>query len=401
MKGLSRKAKIIFLLVAFAGGCFINYRPGELNIPKSIKIYHPAVGCYGVPTGHMLYKKGLKYYADDCEITREEYLRCVNKRLYKRDDEDLRYEAGTYINDEDKYNSVSGTVVRYKNLLGTYEWEELHSEDPYSEAIERIKSVKKTKDDTDENLSDYDKEKKQEEENANRIKYAWDDLCYKYKVKDSQIIIFSKPKDQKRSDYDWKTSAVYRGYNSDLNEEELDYYRLTRMVAFDNRLMGMGDFFDLDDWMALLAMSKIDEDSKEYKFARNKLRGAYEVGNLNDLGKTEKYILDKKIFWNKNFSKTWSRGDEVLHMYVDKKSGVAVAVIFKTDDHITRGLLLHEMNSIVRNKHKTRVWINMYFWVRLLIFVAIERFVFLYIGKRKKAKNIIKTKVKKVTADSE
>ena len=375
MKGLSRKAKIIFLLVAFAGGCFINYRPGELNIPKSIKIYHPAVGCYGVPTGHRLYKKGLKYYADDCEITREEYLRCVNKRLYKRDDEDLRYEAGTYINDEDKYNSVSGTVVRYKNLLGTYEWEELHSEDPYSEAIERIKSVKKTKD---------DKEKKKEEENANRIKYAWDDLCYKYKVKDSQIIIFSKPKDQKRSDYDWKTSAVYRGYNSDLNEEELDYFRLTRMVAFDNRLMGMGDFFDLDDWMALIAMNKIDEDSKEYKFARKQLRGAYEVGNLNDLGKTEKYILDKKIFWNKNFSKTWSRGDEVLHMYVDKKSGVAVAVIFKTDDHITRGLLLHEINSIVRNKHKTRVWINMYFWVRFLIFVAIERVMFLYIVKKRK-----------------
>ena len=112
------KVILLFILIACAGAFLISYRNGEFNVPVKARICYGG-GCYGELRTYELYKDGSKYFLSargkKYRITRDEYLRCLNKKEYTQYD-DKKYEEGKYSDAE----GFHGIAFRYKNILGKF-----------------------------------------------------------------------------------------------------------------------------------------------------------------------------------------------------------------------------------------------------------------------------------------
>ena len=197
-------------------------------------------------------------------------------------------------------------------------------------------------------------------ENEERIKNAWADLCYKYKVCDSQIMILTRNEGKKKTHFSkMGQSATFLGYNSNLSKKEYEDYGSSKSLPFADKIK---------------RVFNVDEDKDLDKF------------RLFDIAD---YLNENEIYNKSKYNKTVSKGNDVLHIYANKKLNIAVVVLFKTKDRLTRGLLSSEINSIVKNQNKKGISINMYFWIRLVLFIIIEFMVFRYIGRKRKTREVI------------
>lgn len=383
IKKSRRRTKLAFVLIAFAGVFLINYRWGEFNVPVRV-VTKVTGGVDGRNLEYIAYKDGFSYYVEyndnrkgehkEYKISRTEYLRCVNKKSYNYKIEDLLRGASDMVH--------SKTTVTYKNLFK--EWEEEGGDVPYSQAIKRLINYYDKKNENDNNKVEIDENDVTRTFNYaenDRILYAWDDLCYKYKVKDSQIIILQLYGEH----YDRTASEFFRGYNSDMTKEEYQNRRLG-MLEMNKNVLGISNFFGWEELVSYAVIKESKPELKTHKRALNILNNAYQMGTSNNIYKAQAYMTQEHIEKRSSYSKTFAKKDEVVHICADNEKGIAVAVLLKTDDYLTRGFLTREMDSIVKNGNKDKVLINMYILVRVFLLIIIEWLVFVVIGKRRKKK---------------
>ena len=374
----------IFLVVVF---CFaVNFRGIESDLPIKIE-----------SNGYSVYRDGNKYYvsSDDDEkyrISKDEFLRCVNKKAITENPDKTEYEIGSMITD---------TVATYEDSSGV--WEQSLMDDYYEINIRNLIEYKRSKNKKI-NAEDYPEDQRERyetivkrENDIDRMKYAWDDLCYKYKVKEANLRIYAWPfeddyvmlmEGKKKREKVYAAFSTFIGYNSDLTKEDGEGAgRLSfTSLLMDGSFVGITEYMDLKDYMVIASAI----GSKKNEKARRKLLYGYSEASRvlrnSRIDKCCDYVEKNRIGIKHNFSKTWSKGDEVLHIYANKKKGIIMVGYYRTNDYITRGLMLAESDMIVNNSHKSKVYVNSYLVVRAILFMIFEWIAFIYIGKKRAVK---------------
>ena len=213
MKGL-KKGKIIILLTAMTlitivAAFFMFHRWSEADLPVSVTAKKTG-GIAGTYNEYRVYRENERYYIDNTthwncepsekyEITKEEYMRSVNKALLDTESFEIIVK-GIESRVSDGFRSRS--VISYED--GT---EKEICDAPFYYEFETLMDSKRLEAGKDENI---------EKEN-NRIAVAFTDVCYKYRVKDADLTIIGK-----KEEGGWELSPngakeiLYRGDDTDI-----------------------------------------------------------------------------------------------------------------------------------------------------------------------------------------
>lgn len=417
------RTKIIYVLLALVAFGVFNYRKGEINLPVKVAIYNEQHKLYGNATDiyYMddeelkelesnsilsVYRDGFKYYitgkGHKYRISRNEFLKCVYKREYSSN---VKYEIGAL---------SQGVVLTYKSIND--EWEEEGQKAVYSEDITRLLNEKIKKYEGEEainNNSNYqrnsgrimsDEDEKKQKLNikkkikVERVTNAWSDLCYKYRVNASELMILYKykyselkqedeSKNMDRSYYQIIGLKTYFGKNYEKKDLTQNERPQSEHIRFDYRLLGIGNFVDMEDLIGYTTMISLDKQSKFRRKIKNRFVQKMEIANSVDIFKAAIYLNNDELPENlPYYTKTYTRGKDILQICIDNVNDVAFVAVFNTDDVITKKALSWEMNSFMLNPLKRNVWVNWYIVVRMVLFMIVEWLVFVYIGKRRKVK---------------
>ena len=413
------RTKIIYVLLALVAFGLFNYRKGELSIPKKVVLFNKVnMNKYNMEIYYMdeddieeytqnyfpsVYRDGIKYYVTGkghkYRITRNEFLKCVYKKDYSKN---VKYKIGAL---------TTGVVLTYESFND--EWEEECEKDVYSQDIMKLLNEKIKKYEDNENKeSNYhsdsgrilnsEEEKRRalslrRKQKVDRVTEAWSDLCFKYRVNASEMMVLYKmdysnlkiEDDSKIPDRPlYQISDIQRffGKNYEMEKlpENLNY--LSNHVRFDYRLLGIGNFVDMEDIIGYVTMTGLNRQSRFRSKIKKRFIEKMEVANSTDIYKAATYLNNADLPNLPYYTKTFTRGKDVLQICIDNVNDIAVVVVFNTDDVITKKALSMEMDSIMLNSLKKKIWVNWYIVVRMILFMIIEWLVFVYIGKRSKEK---------------
>ena len=366
--------KVIYVALAVAVGFLAGYRSDEKNLPVKISMTN-----LRYPDGepYSVYKEGSKYYIDGdnntFEITKEEYVRCVNKKIY--DDEDSIYR-------EPATNFYEGADITYKDSSG--EHTEHVSDNPFRADVLNLYYYKKYVNDIeDENvdINTYEtKETKEKVKNYYRMTTAWDDLCYKYRVKESKMMILERDK-----------TKIFNNEEDSYEEVYTDIYKLGHSAQFigpNSDMKGEEKEKYLDYGLIKMNPKLIKIKGKPIVYSNNLLGDKDVYGNKNNsyMGEVLQYLNERDVTGKRYFKMTRSIGDQMLHIYLDNKNGIGVAVLFRTDDYASRGLMIKDMDDILKNKNIECVSGVSFIAANVLAFMVLELIVFAVIGKLRKRK---------------
>ena len=213
MKGLKRGKIIILLtattLITIVAAFFMYHRWSEADLPVSVTAKKTG-GIAGTYSEYRVYEENGRYYIDNTthwncepsekyEITKEEYVRSVNKALLDTESFEMIVK-GIESHVSDGFRSRS--VITYKD--GT---EKEVCDVPFYDELEILMDSKRLEAGKDENIEKED----------NRIAVAFTDVCYKYRVKDADLTIIGKTEEG-----EWELSPhgtkgiLYRGDDTDI-----------------------------------------------------------------------------------------------------------------------------------------------------------------------------------------
>ena len=240
---------VAYVGLAVAVGFIVTRKSENKNLPVKVSMaYHQMTVDSHAFDGDTLsiFKEGEKYYVEGedkkYKITEDEYIRCVNKKIYSPGKDEDYLETGDYTNT---------VTLTYKDSSG--ERKEILRCNPFRHDIMNLYLYKKYQDYCKNEVIDvYEFETQEEKEkklNNYRIFTAWNDLCYKYKVKEAQIMFLDGVKEHKFNDeeckfedvftgeYDGKSFSNFIGYNSNLKGEEREQYIKNGYIGMSDRLI--------------------------------------------------------------------------------------------------------------------------------------------------------------------
>ena len=415
------RTKLVYVLLALVAFGVFNYRKGEYSLPVKVAIYdstpswhYTNAQIYDMDEDELeeaernnilsVYRDGFKYYVTGkgykYRITRNEFLKCVYKKDYSKSD---KYEVGEL---------TQGVVLTYETFNDKWEQEgknSIYSKDITSLLNEKIeKEESKENEEEEDNYSsntgkyrDEEEEKKIEKsmkrkEKVDRIKDAWSDLCFKYRVNASEMVVLynfedrynnNRTKNKNIPNYQVVDYESYFGKNYEKKDLTQNERPQSEHIKFDYRLLGIGNFVDIEDLIAYTTMISLDKQSKLRRKIKNRFAQKMEIANSVDIYKATTYLNTVELPENlPYYTKTYTRGKNIIQICIDNVNDVAFAVVFNTDDVITKKALSMEMNSFMLNKFKNKVWVNWYLVVRMVLFMIVEWIVFVYMGRRRKNK---------------
>ena len=260
MKGLKKGKKIILLAAMMAGITIVAaflmlHRWSEAELPVSVKA-KVSGGIAGIYNDYRVYEEDGRYYieytddwnsepSEKYEITKEEYVRSVNKALLDTETfEIIAKGRESKVSDGYYYRSV----ITYKD--GTEK--EIYDAPFYGEFAILMDS-KRLEAGKDENIV---------KEN-NRIAVAFTDVCYKYRVKDAELYIFEiKGEDEWDFSGNGTKRVVYRGDETEITmlEAASGYLKNAELIWKNkqrNDPQGRGCWSIIDETAAVY----LDEDS--------------------------------------------------------------------------------------------------------------------------------------------
>ena len=268
MKGLPKSNKIMLLtamilVITIVAAFLMNHRWSEDELPVSVRAKISG-GIAGIYNDYRVYQEDGRYYIDcttdwrsdpseKYEITKEEYVRSVNKALLDTDTFEIIVK-GQESRVSDGFCSRS--IITYKD--GT---EKEICDAPFYNEFAILMDLKRLEAGKDENIV---------KEN-NRIAVAFTDLCYKYRVKDAQLHII-----EKTGEGEWELSPngtkwlIYRGDDTEItlqeaagkyikNDELMRLFNQGRLKLDNDKLKGSypGSWSEGDDTVAVY----LDENS--------------------------------------------------------------------------------------------------------------------------------------------
>ena len=386
IKGTRRRTKVLYFGILVFVAMFLSIRVGEIMAPVRVT-YHVTGGINGIDEKYSVYKEGFNYYLElsvgrsektpmKVKISRSEFYRCVNKKLH-RNEEIYREFRRRSIGRTDSFNS---------NIEVEYWWGETEelNENPYADEIRRLYTYKSYMKNREELVDERDRKVL---ENY-RLLNVWSEACYKYQVKDSEIILFNLDEAGK-----FKESPVYKfiGENSNRTEKEI----LRDQLEYNKGLIKYDDITGVKNFIRFLYYEhKYLNEKYEYekKVYKNRIsaflkeaNGIYEIRVLNAF-KTA--IKNNSDYMNPKHDifKSYEHGNDMINFYFDVSTNEGCLVYYRTNDLITRNLLANEMKTAVKFNSKKEVFGNPYVVVRVALFAFIELGVFTYVGKRRKRK---------------
>lgn len=390
IKGTRRRTKVLYFGILVFVAMFLSIRVGEIMAPVRVT-YHVTGGINGIDEKYSVYKEGFNYYLElsvgrsektpmKVKISRSEFYRCVNKKLHRNEE----------IYKEFRKRSFGGADSFNSNIEVEYWWGETEelNENPYAAEITRLYTYKSYMKNREELVDERDRKVL---ENF-RLLNVWSDACYKYQVKDSEIILFKLDEAGKFED-----SPVYKfvGENSNRTEKEI----LNNQLEYNKGLIKYDDITGVKNFIRLLYYEhKYLNEKYEYKKKVYKNRISAFLKETNEIYETrvlnafKTAIQHNSDYMNPKHDifKSYEHGNDMINFYFDVSTNEGYLVYYRTNDLITRNLLANEMKTAVKFNSKKEVFGNPYIVVRVMLVAVIELLVFLLVSK--KIKSVVKSK---------
>ena len=382
IKGTRRRTKVLYFGILAVVTMFLSIRIGEIMAPIRVT-YHVTGGINGIDEKYSVYKEGFNYYLElsvgrsaetpmKVKISRSEFYRCVNKKLHRNEE----------IYSEFRKRRIGYTDSFDSSIEVEYWWGETEelNENPYAEEIRRLYTYKSFMKKREELVDERDRKDLEKF----RLLNVWSDTCYKYQVKDSEIILFNLDEAGKYND---SQICKFVGENSNRTEKEI----LNGRLEYNKGLIKYDDITGVRNFIRFLynehkyLNEKDEKMKKKYKhrisaFLENTIK-IYETRALNAF-KTA--IKSNSDYMNPKHDifKSYEHGNDMINFYIDVSANEGYLVYYRTNDFITRNLLANEMKTAVKFNSKKEVFGNPYIVVRVMLLAVIELVVFLLVSKK-------------------
>ena len=223
---------------------------------------------------------------------------------------------------------------------------------------------------------------------------SWADLCYKYRVKNSELMMYRLNNSvETKGEKQWSVDSTYLKYigpNSDRTVDEI----LRGNLCIKKGIVDFEDILGKNDLVKYIAYlstkGKIDKDDSNVNIREVRLMGLRLKNKLKVLKDQTIYGTAGVLIQNSDYkfangvtSKTLRKGDDILHIYTNSSYKKGYAVLFRTNDFVSSELLLTEMDRTVKGKTNYFSFVNLYVLVRVIIFAILEYAVFMYVGKKR------------------